>query len=325
VYLGFWTNWAHGKIQGSTLTLTRENGNLLIAFLAIFVGATGKSFWRIGCLLMHRYFSTSGFGYQDGLHHQRQIILRNAETPGNALLHLPLVLAAWRGKAQRVVLRLFPVILFAILTASAFTVAGLFSSRVTTETASEVLLKGGDCRQLAEPAEEDWIDWAAASETWNNERIHAHLAYARQCYTAAENSEDCRQYVKPSIPFNITRDAPCPFDDKLCKSKSIIVDTGLLNSNHDLGVNVPKHLQFQIRVINQCAPLVSEGYTSQSIIGDNSTDNDVPVTLFHYGNFTNADGNLTDYVYLISANYSYPYFRHGDVYDSNPKADYRLG
>jgi hypothetical protein len=42
VKLGFWTNWSDGKILGATMTLTRQHGGFLIAFLAIFVGMAGK-------------------------------------------------------------------------------------------------------------------------------------------------------------------------------------------------------------------------------------------------------------------------------------------
>lgn len=42
IKLGFWTNWSDGKILGATMTLTRQNGGYLIAFLAIFVGMAGK-------------------------------------------------------------------------------------------------------------------------------------------------------------------------------------------------------------------------------------------------------------------------------------------
>jgi hypothetical protein len=42
VKLGFWTNWSNGKILGATMTMSRQNGGFLIAFLAIFVGMAGK-------------------------------------------------------------------------------------------------------------------------------------------------------------------------------------------------------------------------------------------------------------------------------------------
>jgi hypothetical protein len=36
VYVGFWTNYENGKILGSTLTVTKAHGAILIATLAIF-------------------------------------------------------------------------------------------------------------------------------------------------------------------------------------------------------------------------------------------------------------------------------------------------
>ncbi len=42
VYTGVWTNWSRGKMMGSTLTLTRTDANVFIAFLAFFV-TLGKS------------------------------------------------------------------------------------------------------------------------------------------------------------------------------------------------------------------------------------------------------------------------------------------
>ncbi|KAK3984168.1 hypothetical protein QBC44DRAFT_313457 [Cladorrhinum sp. PSN332] len=37
IFTGIWTNWSKGKVMGWTLTLTRSNGNLVIAFLAAFI------------------------------------------------------------------------------------------------------------------------------------------------------------------------------------------------------------------------------------------------------------------------------------------------
>lgn len=36
--------------MGATLTLDRRDGNLLIAFTAVFVGMATERFWRIACM-----------------------------------------------------------------------------------------------------------------------------------------------------------------------------------------------------------------------------------------------------------------------------------
>ncbi|KAF2864863.1 hypothetical protein BDV95DRAFT_600244 [Massariosphaeria phaeospora] len=295
VHLGFWTNWARGSVQGATLTISRQSGGLLIAFLAIFIGATGKSFWRISCLLLHRYFSSST-ERQDVLHHQRQIILCNSETPQSAMWYLFWMAKAWRKRTRRPIWRLLSILLLAIVCSVAFAVAGIFSSRVTTETANEVLLTGRDCRK-AGPGSEDmeFSDFGDLLVPWLSERTAAYLQYAQQCYTNAKNSEDCQQYTRPSLPMKITRNASCPFHEGMCKANSIIVDSGLLHSTRDLGINLAS--AFQVRVVDHCAPITSEGYVSYHHEDEFPT---YPMARFHYGNYTSYDGVVSDYLYQVA-------------------------
>src|SRR4051812_34187000 len=110
-----------------------------------------------------------------------------------------------------------------------------------------------------------------------NLRVAAYLNYAQQCYTTAENSEDCRQYVKPKIPLTVMKNATCPFGNGLCKVDSIMIDTGLLDSSDDLGINMPSDSRFQVRIVNQCSPLVSSGYTS---LHNQSNYPDIPLFRF---------------------------------------------
>jgi hypothetical protein len=58
IYLGVWTNWRHGAVGGLTITLTRRDGGLLTAFLALFVGVVGTCFWRLSCFVLHWYLSS---------------------------------------------------------------------------------------------------------------------------------------------------------------------------------------------------------------------------------------------------------------------------
>lgn len=52
VQLGTWINWSRGRVMGATLTLNRVDGNLLIAFTAVFVGIVTERIWRIACVLV---------------------------------------------------------------------------------------------------------------------------------------------------------------------------------------------------------------------------------------------------------------------------------
>jgi hypothetical protein len=43
---GFWINRSHNLIEGATLTLDHRSGDLLIAFLALYVNASGRALWN---------------------------------------------------------------------------------------------------------------------------------------------------------------------------------------------------------------------------------------------------------------------------------------
>lgn len=121
VHLGFWINWSSGRMQGATFTTTRESGGLLVAFIALYVSTSGRSFWRVSCFLLHRMFSSHA--PMDGLHHQRQVILRNADTAAQGLMTL-LYTLKWRRKASRPLRRILPVLLYAFIIWAAFTASG---------------------------------------------------------------------------------------------------------------------------------------------------------------------------------------------------------
>jgi len=121
VHLGFWINWSSGRMKGATFTATQKSGGLLIAFIALYVSTSGRSFWRVSCFLLHRLFSSHLPA--DGLHHQRQIILRNADTAAQGMMTL-LYTFKWRKRASRPFRRIVPVLCYAILIWVAFTASG---------------------------------------------------------------------------------------------------------------------------------------------------------------------------------------------------------
>lgn len=124
VYTGGWINHSLGKIHGATLTLTSESGGLLIAFLAIFVGATAGSFWKITRYILHMSFSSEK--KLDAVYHQRQAILRNTQLPSDAALDLFLARFAWRGRARHLDRKLTCVAILALIVYITFTAAGMY-------------------------------------------------------------------------------------------------------------------------------------------------------------------------------------------------------
>lgn len=116
-------------LRGVTLTLTKRDGGLLTALLALFVTVVGKSFWRLFCFAAHTFLSTNT--PQDGLYHQRQAVLRNADGTLVGLRSLMQLAWRWRGRSPRLWIRIIPFICISAFLMSGFYIASLFSSQVS--------------------------------------------------------------------------------------------------------------------------------------------------------------------------------------------------
>lgn len=262
IYLGFWINWSYGRVRGATLTLGAREGGLFAAFLALFVGIAGTSFWRIACFVIHHMLSSEGA--RDGIYHQRQAILRNATGITHGLWHLVQMNVAWRNcNKARPWQRVLPLITFAFITLVVFVLATIFSSRISTSMGNEVLLDGRNCGVMT-------IDGMDPNDYWRiflpnaNQRVVSSANYAQECYVNNTMARNCPTFLRPSLPWTVERDVACPLpgQDKICRSNStnLRLDTGYLDSNRDLGINSAPDNRFLYRTVVECAPLKTEGY-----------------------------------------------------------------
>lgn len=156
VHLGVWTNWSRGKTMGATLTLDRSHGTLLIAFTAVFVGIVTNRLWRIACYVFYRCYSTPM--PRDALHHQRQAILRNSGSAASALWTIVQLTWAWQNVTARTIVRMLPAFLTAASCVIAFTVAGGYSSQISSALKNEVLLNGTNCGIVNAPRDADLMN-----------------------------------------------------------------------------------------------------------------------------------------------------------------------
>lgn len=288
VRTGTWTNWSRGPVSGATLTLTRQDGNLLIAFLAFFIGIVGNRLWRILCIVMHLAYSTNA--PSDGLHHQRQVLLRNSQSPEASLFILFDLVRGWRRRATRVVLRLLPLLVLAIISLGTFVTAGGFSSRVATLSNSEVLLTGTQC---------GFLDMSRASDNLDTlMHVQAPVAikdvisadsYARNCYTSFGGSNfNCDTWIREHVAMPLVdTNASCPFQEGMCQSddSNLLIDTGYLDSHADFGRNTRPDQRFAYRRVIHCAPLQTLGFTSTFNLSSEES-----YTRYHYGGTLNTDG-----------------------------------
>lgn len=285
VYLGIWTNWSRGRVMGSTLTLSREDGNILISFTAFFIGLVATRFWRIMCFILHNSFSTSK--PRDALYHQQQAILRNSNAVDSGLLVFLQLAWAWRKNTKRAFVRVGPVIATAAFFTVAFTIAGGFSSSISTGIGNDVLLDGSNCAFINNHYSD--LESQNLLLPYISRQSNTAANYAQQCYgTNTSGIFDCGTFVTARIPSSVDNQTACPFAKGMCRGDtSLRLDTGYIDSHEHLGLNAPFDERVIFRNVFQCAPIVTEGFTS---------------------NTSTSAGNFTAYYYgpdMYGDNYTY--------------------
>ncbi|KAF9634368.1 hypothetical protein BFW01_g5263 [Lasiodiplodia theobromae] len=316
VYTGMWTNWSRGRVLGSTITLSQRDGTLLIAFTAFFITLVSTSFWRIACFAFHTRFSTASA--RDGLHHQRQALLRNSANGASGLASLLLVLWSWRGgknEAKHAYSRLLPLIIFTTVTLVLFAIASGFSSTISSGMGSEVLVSSDRCGITTSGNNDTFFNIA---NSYVAQGASTAFIYAQQCYSNTSNPGKCGTYVKPRLPVTVEYNVSCPFSDEMCYTQdgNIRFDSGLLDSLDDFGVNTRPNLRFQYRQMMECAPLnttkfqVTHNYSDggtrelyrQFWLGHRNTSSEV---VYEHRELLDSQINRTAQSYELNANKAY--------------------
>ncbi|KAI1497320.1 hypothetical protein F5X99DRAFT_423614 [Biscogniauxia marginata] len=296
VYLGTWTNWSRGSVLGYTLTLSREDGNLLVAFIAFFVAYVGTRLWRILCLAFHMKGSSPQS--HEAPYYQRQAVLRNTSTAEDGIYRLLSIVWAWGNSSRRVWLSTLPALAMAVVCAAGFVVASGFSSQISSSVGNEVLLSGTNCAWVDNNGDSNATQLENIGLIWRpyESRIWMTSAnYAQECYnkTGSPGFLSCSTFIKKQLPFTVDVEAGCPFADGMCSTNNsnIILDSGYLDSHDHFGINAPTSQRTQWRKVMHCAPLMTEGYKEK---GTSTTSK--PVTKYFYGKARNTR-DYEDYTY----------------------------
>jgi hypothetical protein len=244
-YTGPWINWSHGVILGATLTLPSKYGGLLAAFLAIYVSFAGHMFWRLLSFVLHQIYTTKPGSKRDGLHHQRQVILRNNGGAADAFWEFAKLPVNWRGRTHQPFLRVFAFAFLAALNVSVFSVASIFTSEITKGPGNSTIILGPACGGYTVTPDNNSSKTSGFSSKILADTYEA-ATYVRQCY--GENttaSLACNLYNRRSLSFTTNPNATCPFPSDLCifnNQSAFSMDTGLVDSHSDLVVNArPEH------------------------------------------------------------------------------------
>jgi hypothetical protein len=95
-------------------------------------------------------------------------------------------------------------------------------------------------------------------------------------------------HAKPSIKWD-GKKAECPFKDGICyRNNTYQMDTGLIDSHHDLGINTPQEERLKYRMVTTCSVLKDEGYIS----------NDTDFVKWNYGPRLSKAPVSRDYTFI---------------------------
>ena len=263
IYIGPWVNWDRGLILGSTITLSSRDGGLLTAFLALFVSTAGVALWKIISYTLHQIRASRDF--QDGLHHQQQLILRNVGSPASSSWELSKLFFYWWRCAERPLLRSVPLALLALCNLVLFGLAGIFSSEVTKAAGNETLIVSPDCGFFFL----NETDRDTAQSAYNSRVLNGTITasgYARACYGQSQNVLECNQYVQQQLTWTTNQNASCPFSPELCvygPTSGYEMDTGPIDSHTMLGINAPEEDRVTYRKVSTCSVIHTRNYTTE--------------------------------------------------------------
>lgn len=282
VYHGFWTNWSGGAIRGATLTLSRQEGAYLVAFLALFVNLAGTNTWQILSYLAFRFKANPN--RVDQPTQQQLVVLRNVTSDFAALWELGKV--SWKGRKGARKSRRRPTtwLLAAAFHTVAFTIAGIFASTVTNAK-SEVLLRPTICGGWTMPSIEDVKLGVRRAEIWENlvYRAAKSARIASQCYNGSTPLKaNCNASGRRLLDWNVTLHNECPFDESMCINDTVVrLDTGHVNTLHDLGINSHPADALTFRKSLECAPITTTDFSAN--YNSNNLTNDTVDLLYSLG------------------------------------------
>ncbi|KAI0441135.1 hypothetical protein F4803DRAFT_563304 [Xylaria telfairii] len=263
VYVGWWTNWSKGNsITGATITIPSSSASLLVAFLAVFLSLTASHLWRLTAYVIYCWRHDADQIESRPLRRQQQVVFKSDMSAVSAALLLGEMM--WINRSKPAALRdsYLPILLSITCAALGITLSLISSKIISTSPSTEFLLIAHGCFSFD-------IDRVASFD--DATLVGSELAtilktstiYAQRCYNTT-NVEECSPFAA-TIHWTTNWEAPCPFNETMCLSPAMQLDTGLLNSNTILGVNSPAKDQIEFRKVTTCAPITQKTTLDRTI------------------------------------------------------------
>jgi hypothetical protein len=206
------------------------------------------------------------------LHHQQQVLLRLGISDVDFLWRVAKSTWTWKKrKAPKAASRQTPLITIALIHCALIFAASILTSRLADST-GDVLLQSPICGwpdiKILQVAQEKLTALPGADAFYMTAQSLYGVAreYSRECYTqtALLNSPGCNSFIKSTVDSIVRIDDPCPFQETVCETSALTIDTGLLDSHKDMGVNAPPSNRVQFRKALSCAVIPADrNYSSE--------------------------------------------------------------
>lgn len=274
VHTGIWTDWSKSKPWGLTLTLSPTTAVILTNSLSIFITVAGVQLWTILRYLLHRHGTTNPAAMPTPHLQKQQFILRNAASAlETAHLMLDIAWTSRRSSGRRS-RRAFAIGSMAALYSVGLMVAGIFSDQIISATAPDGKFWTLSTNERCGIFNVTYLDIVENSLTRDPEEFEmmveyqktlqqdalSDTQYSQQCYSneslspSSSMSSICHTLRQPRLRW-FTVNVQCPFSPELCQSDTISMETGMIDSHRDLGVNAEPEDRIQYRRVSTCTVL----------------------------------------------------------------------
>lgn len=310
VHTGFWLDHdRRGRVQGATLTLTNRKAAALLAFLAIVVTFAANRSFKICRFCLHHYIHPSDAGMDSVASSKRgqQVILRNSETAGGALVSLLETAVSEKSSSPafaRVTSKSMLLKLFITGHWLVFIALGVLTSQIVIGR-TVVSKKTGTCGKWALKESQPQNDSAVSSDEWTrwlnefgyNGTLDADN-YVHNCYNdkSARGFFDCSKFVSRSLSFSEEHNVSCPFERGFCmagENSAFSMDSGNISFSA-LGINKKHSKDLSVRRRTTCAVVDQNPFYIGMVAREDESAPGGFHTVFNYSFNTDESGeNVT--------------------------------